>query len=230
MTNEQKPAAARDAHLDLRGLVCPEPVLKTKKLLDSSPELSRVEALVESDINVSNLERLCRSMKLKMTSAPDGEFFRVTIERSAPAEQTPHDNEAAPKSPTQTEREAAPKSAKQTEREAATGTVVFIMKDTFGEGDREFSMSLLNVFLQTVFAAGHRPRAVLLANTGVRLMDPQASTLRVLNDFKNAGVEVLACGLCLEYYGLKDKVPKEQITNMFAICEYLFAADKVISP
>lgn len=60
-------------------------------------------------------------------------------------------------------------------------------------------------------------------------MTPDSPALKVLNDFKETGCEVLACGLCVEFYGLKGKIPVEQITNMFAICEYIFAADKVIS-
>jgi hypothetical protein len=81
-----------------------------------------------------------------------------------------------------------------------------------------------------MFESGQRPRAILMANTGVRLMAPESSALKVLNDFKDAGCEVLACGLCVEFYGLKGKIAVEQITNMFAICEYICAADKVISP
>jgi hypothetical protein len=81
-----------------------------------------------------------------------------------------------------------------------------------------------------MFESGQRPRAILMANTGVKLMAPESPALKVLNDFKAAGCEVLACGLCVEFYGLKGKIPVEQITNMFAICEYIFAADKVINP
>ena len=71
---------------------------------------------------------------------------------------------------------------------------------------------------------------MLLANSGVRLMDPESPCVKVLDELKEKGVEVLACGLCLDYYGLKEKVKTEQITNMYAICEYLFAAEKVLSP
>ena len=110
------------------------------------------------------------------------------------------------------------------------GNVVFLGKDKFGEGDSEFSTTLINLFLQTMFESGQRPRAILMANTGVRLMAPESTALKVLNDFKDAGCEVLVCGLCVEFYGLKGKIPVAQIINMFAICEYMFAADKVISP
>jgi hypothetical protein len=81
-----------------------------------------------------------------------------------------------------------------------------------------------------MFDGGHRPRAILLANTGVRLLSRDSASLKVLEDFRQASVEVLACGLCVEFYKLKDEIPADQITNMFAICEYMFAADKLIVP
>jgi selenium metabolism protein YedF len=206
--------------VDLRGLVCPEPVLRTKKLLDDT-SIETVEALVESEVNVNNLQRLAKSLKLRFHSvAEENDCFRVTLERGENGSAT----SGAPL--TQTHSSPAPRIA----AEEAVGTVVFIAKDKFGDGDPEFSNNLLNMFLQTLLQSGHRPRAILMANTGVKLLAPGSSTLTVLDDFKSAGVEVLACGLCLEYYGLKGKIPTEQITNMFAICEFLMVADKVIQP
>jgi hypothetical protein len=110
------------------------------------------------------------------------------------------------------------------------GTVIFISRDVLGEGDRDFSNQLLNLFLQSLYEGGHRPRAILMANTGVKLLQPDSQFAKVLSDFQAAGCDVLACGLCVDYYGLKEVVPKEQITNMFAICEYLSAAEKVLTP
>jgi hypothetical protein len=34
-------------------------------------------------------------------------------------------------------------------------------------------------------------------------------------------VEVLSCGLCLDYYGLKDALQVGQVTNMYRICELM---------
>lgn len=203
--------------LDLRGLTCPEPVLRTKKVLDRKPQ-GKVEVLVDSDVNVMNLSRLADSLGLKLESERNQNGFKVLIGSTAFVK-------------AETKKEAL-KASTQTKASGAkeTTTVVFISKDTFGEGDRDFSINLLNVFLQTIFEAGHRPQAILLANSGVRLMDPESSLRKVLTDFQDSGVNVLACGLCVEFYGLKDKLPKEQITNMYAICEYLFSAGKVLSP
>jgi sulfur relay (sulfurtransferase) complex TusBCD TusD component (DsrE family) len=44
------------------------------------------------------------------------------------------------------------------------------------------------------------------------------------------GVEILTCGTCLDYYGLKDKLQVGSVTNMYVIVEKLEAAGKVIRP
>ncbi|MBI2810353.1 MAG: sulfurtransferase-like selenium metabolism protein YedF [Candidatus Melainabacteria bacterium] len=211
--------------VDLRGLVCPEPVLRTKKLLDDA-SIEKVEALVDGEVNVNNLNRLARSLKMQFASTAKDGNFTVTIERKKSATDATSAVDSS-----SSHAHADPASMKASSAlHTEVGNVVFLGKDKFGDGDPEFSTTLLNMFLQTMFESGQRPRALLMANTGVRLMTPDSPALKVLNDFKEAGCDVLACGLCVEFYGLKGKIPVEQITNMFAICEYIFAADKVISP
>jgi selenium metabolism protein YedF len=214
--------------LDLRGLICPEPVIRTKKCFDNAA-IRKVEALVDDEVNVQNLSRLARSLRVLFSYQADGKHFNVVLERGAdnlasaqkPSDETKSDHAAKKVDSSQTQFE---------KKDSSVGTVIFISKDILGEGDRDFSIQLLNLFLQSYYEAGHRPRAILMANTGVKLMQPQSQFAKVLSDFRGAGCDVLACGLCVDYYGLKEVVPKEQITNMYAICEYLAAADKVLTP
>lgn len=196
--------------VDLRGLNCPEPVIRTKKLLDNK-ELRQIEALVDDEVCVSNLKRLAGSQKVSFSSQARNGFFACTLSRDGGAEM-----------------QAPNPSIDNLKTEAMT--VVFLTKNYLGEGDPEFSGTLLNIFLQTLLESGHRPRAILLANSGVKLLGKDSATAKVLNDFREQGTEVLACGLCVEFYKLKEQINTEQITNMFAICEYLSAASKVIQP
>lgn len=212
----------QENRLDLRGLMCPEPVLRTKKILDQNPGIA-VEVLVDSQINVMNLTRLANSLGMSLHSTENEGGYAVVITSKNDSQSDPLHNYKSPLPTT------AAKGVTDLSKASST-SVVFIAKDTFGEGDRDFSVNLLNVFLQTILQAGHRPQAILLANTGVRLMDPDFSVRKVLDDFKEAGVEVFACGLCVEFYGLKEKIKPEQITNMYSISEYLFSADRIISP
>lgn len=212
--------------VDLRGLTCPEPVIKTKKLFDNQA-VTAVEALVDDEVCVNNLTRLAGSLKANLSVDKESGYYRIRIERGAG---TPSADKAADKTAGAAGVKASPSTNGTNGTPASTGTVVFLGKDTFGDGDPELSHMLVNLFLQTTFESGLRPRAILMANSGVKLMATGSQVLTVLNQFRDAGVEVLACGLCLDFYKMKEQVPTAQITNMFAICEYMFAAERVIQP
>lgn len=228
--------------LDLRGLTCPEPVLRTKKLIDD-PALSCIEILVDSEVNVQNLTRLANSQKLTVVSAPEDLHYKVVLQRAATeAHLGGHLHEGVETGQKQASTNVSNNSSTNTS--TGSGTIILISRNSFGQADNQknegdsdkakrdydFSSNLLNLFLQTLLQSGHEPRAILMVNSGVKLMDPEGPYIKVLNELKEKGIEVLACGLCLDYYDLKGKVAVEQVTNMFAICEYLFSADRVISP
>src|SRR6516164_7163053 len=118
--------------VDLRGLVCPEPVLRTKRLLDD-PKVKRIEALVSDEINVSNLKRLARSHKLTFDWQASGDFFRVfinraglTVQKNALEVHAKADRVESSHVETESLLSSKALSANQ------VGTVIFITKDTFG--------------------------------------------------------------------------------------------------
>jgi selenium metabolism protein YedF len=217
--------------IDLRGLTCPEPVIRTKKLFDNQAVLS-VEALVDDEVCVNNLTRLAGSLKAGISVEKADGHYRIAIERNAggAGAGTSAGGAGAGSTASGGGSAVSTQASGTTAVSSSTGTVLFLAKDTFGEGDPELSHTLINLFLQTTFESGLRPRAILMANSGVKLMAAKSQVLPVLNSFRDAGVEVLACGLCLDFYKLKEQVPTAQITNMFAICEFLFAAERVIQP
>ena len=199
------------SEIDLRGLACPEPVLRTKKILDQK-STSPIAILVDTDVTVKNLERLSVANKAQiLESKKMGNHYRVLI---------------APSSNKDVVKEEKKDSTK-------VGPVVFISKDSFGNAsapeDHTFSNHLLNVFLQSLIATGHKVDAILMANSGVKIMaDPAFKD--ILEKFEQVGTNVFVCGLCVDYYKIKEHVPSEKITNMFAICEYLMTAERVIEP
>jgi intracellular sulfur oxidation DsrE/DsrF family protein len=56
-----------------------------------------------------------------------------------------------------------------------------------------------------------------------------SSVLEDLRALANKGVDILACGTCLSYYNVKEKIAVGEISNMYSILEALQAAQKVIS-
>jgi len=44
-----------------------------------------------------------------------------------------------------------------------------------------------------------------------------------------AGIEMLACGTCLNYYELKDRLSVGQVSNMYTIAETKLRAGKLVN-
>ena len=54
--------------------------------------------------------------------------------------------------------------------------------------------------------------------------------LEDLKSLEAQGVEIMSCGTCLDYYGLKDKLAVGSVTNMYNIVETQAKAARVIKP
>ena len=62
----------------------------------------------------------------------------------------------------------------------------------------------------------------------MRLVVQGSEVIEDLTLLYGRGVKLLACGTCLGYYDLKDKVAVGEISNMYTIAETLMRAGKVV--
>ncbi len=53
--------------------------------------------------------------------------------------------------------------------------------------------------------------------------------LASLESLSGMGIEILACGTCLDFYGLKERVAVGSVSNMYNFIELQIEADKVIA-
>jgi len=67
-------------------------------------------------------------------------------------------------------------------------------------------------------------------NSGVRFSTVGSDVLDDLRALEIAGVELLSCGTCLDYYGLLDSLSVGRKSNMFEIASTLLVADRVVRP
>jgi len=74
------------------------------------------------------------------------------------------------------------------------------------------------------------PKAVIFYNSGVKLAVEGSEVLEDLKTLADAGVEIVACGTCLEFYQLKEKLAVGKIVNMLDIVERQAKATKVVKP
>jgi hypothetical protein len=69
----------------------------------------------------------------------------------------------------------------------------------------------------------------LFYNAGVKLLVNGAPCLDGLRSLEHEGTDLLACGTCVDHYGLRDQIAAGHITDMCEIVETINAAPKVVT-
>ena len=72
------------------------------------------------------------------------------------------------------------------------------------------------------------PDRLFLVNSGVILAVTGSEVIEALETLGNRGVEVLSCGICLEFLQKKTALAAGGVTNMFTIAESLLGARSVV--
>ena len=191
--------------IDCRGLACPEPVLRTKRELESSREALCI--LLNDGAPRENVTRFARNHGYKISESADGSTWALTL--------TPADGAAltgtVPSSP-------------------AGERVLLITSDQMGNGPEELGRLLMRNFIHTLLETAQQPDRILFLNSGVLLAVQGAETVEALTRLAERGVEIFACGLCLDYFNKKDQLAAGSVTNMFSTAETLLGAASVIRP
>lgn len=109
-------------------------------------------------------------------------------------------------------------------------TIVVVSSDRMGSGNDELGKVLIKGFIFAVTQLEKLPEKMLFYNGGAVLTCEGADTLEDMKSLEAQGVEILTCGTCLDYYGMKEKLQVGSVTNMYAIVEAMSQADRIIRP
>lgn len=104
-----------------------------------------------------------------------------------------------------------------------------IISDTYGSGDEELGRVLMRNFLYSLARAAEKPAAVMLANGGVRLACEGAESLDELRLLAEHGVAIKACGTCVDYLKLTDKLAVGEVGNMQGAVDAMLGQDDVVT-
>jgi len=203
--------------LDCKGLACPGPVLACKRLVEAH-QPDRVTVTVDNEAAKENVSRFLKNQGYNIVTAAAGAgSWEVTGSRT----QIP--DAGAQKDDAQClimpEEELARISRK---------TVVFISADSIGRGDEILGDKLMKSFLATLPELGGDLWRIILVNGGVRLSTQDSPVLEELKRLSEAGVTILVCGTCLDFFGLLEKKAVGETTNMLDVVTSLQLASKVI--
>ena len=105
-----------------------------------------------------------------------------------------------------------------------------VASDRMGEGNDELGKVLIKSFIFAVTQLEQLPKTMLFYNGGATLTTEGSDSLEDLKSLEAQGVEILTCGTCLDYYGLKNKLAVGGVTNMYSIVETMAGAGRIIRP
>ena len=193
--------------LDARGLQCPKPLMMAKKELDAGCDSLLVK--VSNEAAVSNLSHLAKRLGREVAIEQQEDFWSVSIGEGAQGE----NGEAA-----------------ACECMVKEPYAVFIGKDHVGEGDETLGKSLMKMVLYTLSESGNPPAHLLFMNSGVKLVaGGEQAVVDSVSSLIAQGTEVLVCGTCLDFYGLKDQLAVGEVSNMYDILGRMQESSKTIT-
>ncbi len=192
--------------IDCRGLACPQPVMTTKEALDQLKE-GELLVIVDNAVSCNNVEQFAHSQGCSVEIERRGEYFQLHIHKGKSRHEVERDRE------------------KEMEK-----VMVYINAHLLGVGDEALGSILMRSFLKTLLELEKKPLRLILINSGVRLASEGSEVLETLKMLSEKGIDVISCGTCVDFYGLKEKIRVGRISNMYEITQSLLEADRLLRP
>lgn len=199
--------------VDARGRPCPQPVLMTKRAIEQGA--LTIQVLVDNEGAVQNVTRFAEKEGYSVAVERQGPDFRLTL--------------------TKTSESAVAEAPSPAEIVCETGfwkinrgQVMCVKSDTVGRGSEELGSILIKALLSTLSESQELPEKIVFLNSGVRLVCEGSDVIESLKSLESKGVEVLACGTCLNYFELTEKVRVGRVSNAFEILNSLLQAQRIV--
>lgn len=195
--------------VDARGLACPQPVVLTSKAIATADQ---VTVIVDNAVAVENVTRLARSkgFAVERSERPDGIYLALHRE-GQPVESTEEPMISC--SPSQA---------------TAGPIVVFVPADCLGRGPAELGERLMGAFFHTLLEVGPKPKTIIFVNTGVKVAVDGSRAIEDLRALAAQGIDIMACGTCLSYFELTEKLAVGRVSNMYDIATALLEAGRIV--
>ena len=208
--------------IDTRGMLCPAPLIATKRALKSAATGSEVEILTDNETACSNLTDYLHEMKITPTSSQQGETttLRFTLAAGGTTTAAAIEQATMPACP-------IPTLSSPTTHPYS----VAIASDRMGEGDMELGAMLMRAFINSLGDAEQLPEKIILYNAGVKCAIATTDTGASLAKLAEQGIKIIACGTCVDFFDIRAELPSSiKIANMYVITESLYRATHVVRP
>lgn len=202
--------------IDVKGKLCPEPLIIVKRAIKSASVGDSFEVILDNDIASCNLENFLKDLGIEIVVKNDGEisYIYFTI-GSSPKDIPSNDSENYC--------EITPKD----------NHVIVISSEGMGrdeDGSVALGKMLIRGYLNALIEQDSLPKAIILYNSGVILAAKNIDTVDAFKRLAESGVDILLCGICVDYYNIKEDIKVGRISNMFEITKITSTAGHIVYP
>ena len=110
------------------------------------------------------------------------------------------------------------------------GLAVVLSANVMGGGEEKLGKALMKAFIFALTRQDVLPETILCYNSGAYLTCEGSDSLDDFKELEADGVNIMTCGTCLDFYGIKEKLAVGTVTNMYDIVETIEQAGAVIRP
>lgn len=198
--------------VDGKGLLCPQPLILTRKALKNCLPGETLKIECDNQTAFQNILTYLKDQSLAPAGNESDGIFHITV-----VNQTVEAGEA-------------PGSCSIDPGICSSSYIVVVSSDKMGEGDPQLGAILIKGFLNSLIEQPVLPTHLLFYNAGVKLTTVDSGVSGALLALEESGVEILVCGTCIDFYGIKSQMAIGKISNMFTITETMAKTGHIIKP
>ena len=106
---------------------------------------------------------------------------------------------------------------------------LIINSEIMGSGSEELGHQLMGSFLRKLWGSNNKPTRILFYNSAVKLLTNGSPVLEALDGLFEGGVDLIACGTCVSYFDLKDKIVIGRVSDMNEIADSMIDNDGTVT-
>jgi selenium metabolism protein YedF len=114
-------------------------------------------------------------------------------------------------------------------RDTMDNTIILVTNNGMGNADETLQQKLIGKYFELIQQNNSLPNAICFYTNGVKLVVEGSPILEQLKSLEEAGVRLIVCSTCLEYFDLTEKVQVGIVGGMTDIIEAQVKAEKVIT-
>ncbi len=197
--------------IDAKGLICPKPLILTKKMLNEVSVNEQFIVLIDNETSKTNVKRFLEDNKAKVEITREDKTYRLLVTKLG-------ENISHSKAENYCE---FPRTKK--------GNHIYILK-TRSVAKDELGEMLTNGFLDTIKEVEPLPDKLIFYHEGIFLTLDDSPVLDKLQLLESLGVEILICGNCVIFYDVVDRVSVGKVSNAYDILQAFTNASHLIYP